>query len=53
MKIRNVNRTVGTMLSSELTPPQAGVHGRLPEDTIWIDCKARPARASARSPSGA
>jgi len=40
-KIRNVNRTVGTMLSSELTRRhKLGMYtGSLPEDTIWIDCK--------------
>ncbi|MCX5758963.1 MAG: glutamate synthase-related protein, partial [Candidatus Hydrogenedentes bacterium] len=39
--IRNVNRTVGTMLSSELTRRhKLGMYsGSLPEDTIWIDCK--------------
>ncbi len=41
MRIRNTNRTVGTMLSSELTRrhklPARG-EGRLPEDTVWIDC---------------
>ncbi len=40
-KIRNVNRTVGTMLSSELTRRhQLGMYtGSLPEDTVWIDCE--------------
>ena len=39
--IRNVNRTVGTMLSSELTRRyKLGMYGdSLPEDLIWIDCK--------------
>ncbi len=39
--IKNVNRTVGTMLSSELTRRHGlGMYsGALPEDTIWIDCK--------------
>jgi len=40
-KVRNINRTVGTMLSSELTRRhKLGVYTRsLPEDTVWIDCK--------------
>ena len=40
-EIRNTNRTVGTMLSSELTRRhKLGMYtGRLPEDTVWIDCK--------------
>jgi len=39
--VRNVNRTVGTMLSSELTRRHTlGMYsGSLPEDTVWIDCK--------------
>jgi len=39
--IRNTNRTVGTMLSSELTRRhKLGMYtGSLPEDTVWIDCK--------------
>jgi glutamate synthase domain-containing protein 2/glutamate synthase domain-containing protein 1/glutamate synthase domain-containing protein 3 len=39
--IRNTNRTVGTMLSSELTRRhRLGMYtGSLPEDTVWIDCK--------------
>lgn len=39
--IRNINRTVGTMLSSELTRRfKVGMYGgTLEEDTIWIDCK--------------
>ncbi len=39
--IRNINRTVGTMLSSELTRRhKLGMYGgHLPEDTVWIDCK--------------
>jgi len=38
--IRNVNRTVGTMLSSELTRRhKVGLEsGTLPEDVVWIDC---------------
>ena len=38
--IRNVHRTVGTMLSSELTRRhKLGMYtGSLPEDTVWIDC---------------
>ncbi|MBX3179896.1 MAG: glutamate synthase large subunit [Candidatus Hydrogenedentes bacterium] len=38
--IRNVNRTVGTMLASELTRRhKLGMYGgSLPEDTVWIDC---------------
>lgn len=41
INIRNVHRTVGTMLSSELTRRyKAGLNtGYLPEDLIWIDCK--------------
>jgi glutamate synthase (NADPH) large chain len=40
-QIRNVNRTVGTMLSSELTRRHGlGMYGgELEEDTVWIDCK--------------
>ena len=40
VQIRNVNRTVGTMLSSELTRRhKLGMYGgHLPEDTVWIDC---------------
>jgi glutamate synthase domain-containing protein 2/glutamate synthase domain-containing protein 1/glutamate synthase domain-containing protein 3 len=40
VKIRNINRTVGTMLSSELTRRhKLGQYtGKLPEDTVWIDC---------------
>jgi len=40
-KIRNTHRTVGTMLSSELTRRhKLGMYtGSLPEDTVWIDCK--------------
>ena len=39
--IRNIDRTVGTMLSSELTRRHnLGMYGGgLPEDTVWIDCK--------------
>ena len=38
--IKNVNRTVGTMLSSELTRRHGlGMYtGSLPEDLVWIDC---------------
>jgi len=38
--IKNVNRTVGTMLSSELTRRHGlGMYtGSLDEDTVWIDC---------------
>ncbi|MBN2308752.1 MAG: glutamate synthase large subunit, partial [Candidatus Hydrogenedentes bacterium] len=41
LDIRNTNRTVGTMLSSELTRRyKLGMYGgALPEDLIWIDCK--------------
>lgn len=40
-KVRNIHRTVGTMLSSELTRRhKLGMYtGSLPDDTIWIDCK--------------
>ena len=40
ISIRNVHRTVGTMLSSELTRRhKLGMYtGSLPEDTVWIDC---------------
>ncbi|MCH7960361.1 MAG: glutamate synthase subunit alpha, partial [Candidatus Hydrogenedentes bacterium] len=39
--IRNINRTVGTMLSSELTRRhRLGMYsGELPEDTVRIDCR--------------
>jgi glutamate synthase domain-containing protein 2/glutamate synthase domain-containing protein 1/glutamate synthase domain-containing protein 3 len=39
-EVRNVNRTVGTILSSELTRRhKLGMYtGSLPEDTVWIDC---------------
>ena len=42
-KIRNINRTVGTMLSSELTRRhKLGMYtGSLPEDLIWIDCEGQ------------
>ncbi len=42
-KIRNIHRTVGTMLSSELTRRhRLGMYtGSLPEDTIWIDCEGQ------------
>jgi glutamate synthase domain-containing protein 2/glutamate synthase domain-containing protein 1/glutamate synthase domain-containing protein 3 len=38
--IRNINRTVGTMLSSALTRQhKLGMYtGSLNEDTVWIDC---------------
>ncbi|MGC8846504.1 MAG: glutamate synthase subunit alpha, partial [Candidatus Hydrogenedens sp.] len=38
--VRNVHRTVGTILSSELTRRhRLGMYtGHLPEDTVWIDC---------------
>ena len=38
--IHNVNRTVGTMLSSEMTRRhKVGLEtGTLPEDVVWIDC---------------
>ncbi len=41
--IRNVHRTVGTMLSSELTRRhKLGMYtGSLPEDTVWIDCEGQ------------
>ncbi|HNZ17037.1 MAG: glutamate synthase large subunit [Candidatus Hydrogenedentes bacterium] len=40
VNIRNVHRTVGTMLSSELTRKHnVGLNtGYLPEDLVWIDC---------------
>lgn len=40
VSIRNVHRTVGAMLSSELTRRhKLGMYtGSLPEDTVWIDC---------------
>jgi len=40
-RIRNIHRTVGTMLSSELTRRHTlGMYtGSLAEDTVWIDCK--------------
>ncbi len=39
--IHNTNRTVGTMLASELTRVhKVGLEtGSLPEDTVWIECK--------------
>lgn len=42
-KIRNIHRTVGTMLSSELTRRhRLGMYtGSLPEDTVWIDCEGQ------------
>jgi glutamate synthase domain-containing protein 2/glutamate synthase domain-containing protein 1/glutamate synthase domain-containing protein 3 len=41
IEIRNTNRTVGTMISSELTRRhKLGMYtGILPEDTLWLDCK--------------
>ena len=40
-EIKNINRTVGTQLSSELTRRfKLGMYnGELPEDTVWIDCE--------------
>ncbi len=40
IQIRNVHRTVGTMLSSELTRRRKlGMYtGHLADDTVWIDC---------------
>ncbi len=40
-RIENVNRTIGTILSSELTRRHnLGMYtGSLSEDTVWIDCK--------------
>ncbi|MGC8739690.1 MAG: glutamate synthase large subunit [Candidatus Hydrogenedens sp.] len=40
IQVRNVHRTVGTILSSELTRRhRLGMYtGHLPEDTVWIDC---------------
>jgi len=40
INVRNVHRTVGAMLSSELTRRhKLGMYtGSLPEDTVWIDC---------------
>jgi glutamate synthase domain-containing protein 3 len=39
-KITNQNRTVGTMLSSELTRRHGlgALGGSLPEDLVWLDC---------------
>lgn len=39
--LKNTNRTVGTILSSELTRHHGlgALGGHLAEDTIWIDCK--------------
>ena len=41
VKIRNTNRTVGTMLSSELTRRHklGQFTGKLPEDTVRIECE--------------
>ncbi len=41
VEIRNVNRTFGTILSSELTRRhKLGMYtGSLPENTVWITCK--------------
>ena len=47
LPIRNVNRTVGTMLGSELTRRYGGEG--LPDGTITSTSAARPGRASARS----
>ncbi len=43
INIRNIHRTVGAMLSSELTRRhKLGMYtGSLPEDTVWIDCKGQ------------
>jgi glutamate synthase domain-containing protein 3 len=40
-EIRNTNRTVGTMLASELTRVhKVGLEtGYLPEDTVWLECR--------------
>ncbi len=40
IQVRNIHRTVGTILSSELTRRhRLGMYtGHLPEDTVWIDC---------------
>ncbi len=40
IQVRNIHRTVGTILSSELTRRhRLGMYtGQLPEDTVWIDC---------------
>ena len=40
INVRNIHRTVGTILSSELTRRHhLGMYtGQLPEDTVWIDC---------------
>ncbi len=40
IQVRNIHRTVGTILSSELTRRHhLGMYtGTLPEDTVWIDC---------------
>jgi len=42
--IRNINRTVGTMLGSRLTRKWGGAG--LPDDTITLKCRAREGRAS-------
>ena len=47
LPIRNVNRTVGTMLGFKLTRRWGGKG--LPDNTIRIQFTGRPARASARS----
>jgi glutamate synthase domain-containing protein 3 len=41
IEIHNTNRTVGTMLASELTRRHGvGLEtGSLPEDTVWIECR--------------
>ncbi|MFP4499970.1 MAG: glutamate synthase large subunit [Candidatus Hydrogenedentota bacterium] len=43
VKIQNTNRTVGAMLSSELTRRhKLGMYtGHLLEDTVWIDCEGQ------------
>ena len=45
--VRNVDRTVGTMLGHEVTKATKGVG--LPENTIDLTCAAPPGRASGRS----
>jgi glutamate synthase (ferredoxin) len=46
LPIRNVNRTVGTILGNEIT--KRHWHG-LPDDTVHLKFKGTPVRASARS----
>ena len=47
LPIGNVNRAVGTILGCEVTRRYGA--GGLPEDTIQLHFRARPARASAPS----